>query len=548
MKNFKKLIPLLITILVGVLMGYFWLIPINIHVAGFWMECLMLVAVYILADSMVATYDKFFAKVQVEEPTMFRKDGKKSKLNRSFMKKYQLFLVVIVAIMAILLVGTFSGLPIWQASSYASQIGELQTGNFEEDLDLSDASNIITVDRDMAEKLGSRKLGEAKDLVSQFDLSNDFVQISRDEHPLRVSPLEYASFWRWLKHQRVGIPYYVEVDAIDGSSRLVETKKPIRYSKSEYFNRDVRRHLWLHYPTAYIDEITFEVDEEGNPFYVATEVGAKIGLFSGIDVVGIYTVDAVTGEIEHYDMASIPDWVDRAIPARIILSQINAYGMYQSGFWNTIFSQQGVVKHSDGYRYFIKDNDLYLYTGLTSVLSDESNIGFVLVNSRTKEVFRYDLGAATESSAQESAEGSVQEKGYRATFPLLLNVEEKPTYFLSLKDSGNLVKLYAFVDAENYQRVVIGETVQEAYQSYTGREAASSAEDIENKDFQGTINQLTTVVLNGETNVVFTLTGEEDIYFAPVSLSSKLAFLQVGDSVNGVASGTVVLSIDVSGK
>ena len=171
------------------------------------------------------------------------------------------------------------------------------------------------------------------------------------------------------------------------------------------------------------------------------------------EVVGIFVVDASSGDITRYSVADVPDWVDRVFPANMVMTQINYNGQYQGGYLNSVISKKGVIQNAQGYNYIVLNDDLYLYTGLTSVAADESNIGFVLVNSRTKESKRYNISTATEWSAMESAQGSVQEKGYISTFPLLFNMENKPVYQLSLKDDAGLIKMYAFVNATNYQKV-----------------------------------------------------------------------------------------------
>lgn len=537
-----RISSVVLTILFAFAVGYYYTIPLSIYSDELWYWTFLFFGFYFICDFVLLKRGRSFIGKNADHELL------------ALLKTFKISLIVIL-VLGILFGGSkLIAYPIFRAKDYASLLGEVKEGNFEKDLELSDASNLLTVDRKMAEKLGSRKVGEVNELVSQFEVSDDFVQVAKNNLPIRVSPLEYASFIRWLDNKD-GIPYYVEVDAITGVSKLVKTEQPMKYSKSEYFNRNVRRHLWLKHPTALIEEINFEVDEQGHPYYVATEVKANIGFFNGKDVIGVYIVDAITGEISHYEVGNVPDWVDRVYSAKLLEKQLNDYGQYQDGFLNSIGSKRGVVQVSEGYQYFVKDNDLFLYTGLTSVLSDESNIGFVLVNSRTKEVFRYDIGVATEFSAQESAEGSVQEKGYNATFPLLVNVESNPTYFLSLKDEAGLIKLYAFIDAQNYQKVSIGETVQIAYQKYTGNLGRTTSAipdstekpqpDIQEelKEFSGTIEQLSMVVLNGETHAAFKLKDQDTVYFAPVSLDPNLVFISVGKDVSGRANAHLVKQI-----
>lgn len=449
-----------------------------------------------------------------------------------------------------LLVGFLIGVPIFRSKDYATLITH-QEGDFYEDLSISDPSQIPTIDRDMAERLGSRKIGEVLDLVSQFNVSNEFTQIVYQGNSVRVSPLEYVNAWRWFSNRSEGIPHYVLVDMVTGEADLVDLDKTIRYSHSGLLNDDITRHIFLRYPTTLFERPAFEVDEEGHPYYIAPIVKRQFSFLGSKDVVGAFIVDATTGDIIKYDLEDIPDWVDRVFPADMVMAQINYNGQFQSGYWNSVITKRGVIQNAEGYNYLVMDDDLYLYTGLTSVSSDESNIGFLLVNSRTKESYRYNISTATEWSAMESAEGSVQEKEYQSTFPLLFNMNGKPVYQLSLKDSAGLIKLYAFVDALNYQRVGVGDTLQLAWNAYNGgaviiTDEDDSGEPVVTESVSGVISLIEAVVINGETTYYFTLDNNNEIvYTAKVSLYDRLPFLKAGDSIAIEVQSTDVKSIQV---
>lgn len=435
-----------------------------------------------------------------------------------------------------LLVSLVIGLPIFRSKSYANLI-TYQEGDFSEDMAVTNPSDIPTIDRDMAERLGSRKIGEVLDLVSQFNVSTEFTQIAYQGDSVRVSPLEYVNVWRWFSNRSEGIPHYVMVDMVTGEADLIDLEENIRYSHSGFLNDDIKRHIFLRYPTTLFEEPVFEIDEEGHPYYVAPIVKRQFSLLGPKNVVGAFVVDAATGEINRYKLEDIPEWADRIFPAEMVMAQINYNGQFQSGFWNSMITKRGVIQNAEGYNYIVIDDDLYLYTGLTSVASDESNIGFVLVNSRTKESQRYNISTATEWSAMDSAEGSVQEKDYRSTFPLLFNMNGKPVYQLSLKDSAGLIKLYAFVDALNYQRVGIGNSLNLAWQAYNGGEVVITDEDPilegEITTVSGAVDLLQAVVVNGETVYYLTLEGSEtDIYTVPVSLDKGLPFLESGTEIS----------------
>lgn len=510
--------------LVGlVVYWYFSLTPLTFQSGEFWLNGL----VYLLVSAIISM-------------TLNRNSTKVLQINASFL----------AVASVVLLIGLAMGSRIFRAQEYA-QLLQYTEGNFDEDLSRTDPSDIPTIDRDMAERLGSRKIGEVLDLVSQFNVSNEYTQISYQERSVRVSPLEYVNFFRWFINRKEGIHHYVLVDMVSGEADLVNLKEGLHYSHSGFFGDDITRHIFLHHPTVLFEKPVFELDEEGNPYYVAPIMERKLSFLGPKDVVGAFVVDAQTGEISRYSVEEVPDWVDRVYPANLVMSQINDNGRYQNGYWNSIITKRGVIQNAEGYNYIVLDDDLYLYTGLTSVSSDESNIGFVLVNSRTKEARRYNISTATEQSAMESAEGSVQEKEYQSTFPLLFNLNGKPVYQLSLKDEAGLIKLYAFVDALNYQRVGIGSSLQSAWAEYHDSTISSpSVEEAPEEDTQpvetitGEVSALQDVVVAGETTYYFTLNNKNEvIYIAPVSLNLQLPFMKVGDQVTIEAQGTRVVSI-----
>ena len=249
-------------------------------------------------------------------------------------------------------------------------------------------------------------------------------------------------------------------------------------------------------------------------------------------------VNAVTGESKYYDVGEAPEWIDQVYDADLILQQLVYNGKYRSGYWNSIFGQKGVLTPTEGYNYIALDDDVWLYTGMTSVVSDESNVGFVLVNMRTKETRYYTVPGAEEYSAMDSAEGQVQHLSYNATFPILLNIGNRPTYFMSLKDAAGLVKMYAFVDVQQYQIVGTGTSVQAAQEDYLNKLTADGQIDIQppeedTVEIKGTVTALSTAVVNG--NTVYYIRVDDGaqvrVITAAISLSSELPFLSVGDTI-----------------
>ena len=353
---------------------------------------------------------------------------------------------------------------------------------------------------------------------------------------MRVTPLVYADLFNWFANQKNGIPGYIQVDMVSQEAELVRLEQGIRYSPSEYLLRDLERHIRFQFPTKIFDSSSFEIDDEGMPYWITPTMTYRIGIWSGLDVEGAILTNAVTGESRYYKVEDVPTWVDVLYRADLILEQLGYNGRFQSGFWNSYFGQKGVLRTTDGYNYIANNDDVYLYTGMTSVTGDQSNVGFVLVNMRTKDTKFYSVPGAEENSAMSSAKGKVQHLNYNATFPILLNIRDRPTYFLSLKDAAGLVKMYAFVDVQQYQIVGIGDTVNAAMANFEsvlgGSEEAPVGEPV-----TGILQEILPVVVDGNTRYYFRLEGADTVYIADLSLSSRLPFLRPGDEVTVACSG-----------
>lgn len=447
----------------------------------------------------------------------------------------RLWLLVVLALVGL---GIFNS-PIFRAKDYAAVIS-VTDADFKSDFPETDISKLALLDRASAEKIGDTYLGTI-DKVSQFGISDDYRQITIGQQPFRVSPLEYKSFWKWLSNHQDGIGYYVKVNQTTGKAELAKLSKSMHYSDSEYLLNDTMRHLRLQYPTTIFGKPSFEVDDQGNPYYIATTYQPKFGLSSN-DPTGAIVLDAVTGESKEYSLADIPEWVDRVYSASNVISRVDDHYTYQNGFWNTIFSQTGVKHTTDSYNYISIGSDIYLYTGITSATADSSNLGFILVNMRTREITNYKLASATETAAQESAEGEVQEKGYQATAPSLVKLADTAYYLVSLKDDAGLVKSYALVDAEDYQQVTVNNDVANLISQVTGTDASSLAgltvtgtgeTNEESEVISGKVEALASQMIAGST--VYYIQSEGQIYKVKATEDStdSLPFIKVGDSFTG---------------
>lgn len=437
--------------------------------------------------------------------------------------------ILIIFMMA----ASLAGIQFFNATRYRDLI-LIENGDFSQDVAEINMSQIPVVDRDTATRLGSRKLGEMSELVSQFEIENDYTQINYKGSPYRVTPLSYADPIKWFYNQKKGLPAYITVNMVTQQTDLVWLESGMKYSPSEYFFRNIYRHMRFSYPTKIFETVSFEIDDSGTPYWVAPTIAYRIGWWSGKDIDGAILVNAITGESAFYEKDQVPQWIDQLYDSDLIITQLDDNGRFQNGYINSIFGQKNVRRTTYGYNYLALDDDVYLYTGMSSVTADQSNIGFVLVNLRTKATRFYTVPGATETSAMASAQGQVQHLKYTATFPLLLNISDRPTYFVSLKDDAGLVKMYAFVDVEQYQIVGTGATIDEARKNYR---TALNLEDVEigeptdTKEKSGTVDLVADTVIAGNTCYYFTLKGSDTVYAAYVTVHQSLPFLKSGDQI-----------------
>lgn len=527
----KKRVQLLAAVVsFFVLVNYYWmhLPPINLLSGDFWL--FMILILFLIAINLI------IASASNGLKSLF---GKKSKVKKvkdvtQYVSLFSrpirwIFLTILAISLGLGMISVFNG-KMFRAKSYANVI-KVKNADFKQDFPESNLSTLALLDRESAEKIGDTYLGTI-DKVSQFGISKDYRQITIGKQPFRVSPLEYKSFWKWLTNRQVGINYYVKVNQTTGKAELVKLKEAMKYSDSEYLFRDTKRHLRFLHPFTIFGEPSFEVDDQGNPYYVATTYAPKFGL-SSLDSNGAILLNAVTGKTKYYHLKDIPKWVDRVYSAENVLSRVNDHYTYQKGYWNTVFSQTGVKQTTDSYNYITIGSNIYLYTGITSATADASNLGFILVNMRTREVTNYQLASATEKSAMTSAEGEVQEKGYSATAPTLVKLNGKAYYLVSLKDGGSLVKSYALVDAEDYQQVTVNNDIETLISQFTDRDTSglslNSSTGKKAKIVSGQVDHLASQIISG-TTVYYILSGN-DIYKVRASKDTpdELPFLKIGD-------------------
>lgn len=521
----KTLINILITLLVGIIYFYVKLPAINLKDTAFYGMIFVMAIVYCALALLRSGRIKEASGV--------------GGFFRVIKKTCAIPAIICGVLILIFIVGNLISAPIFRASAYAD-ILTVREGDFTEEVAEISFDQIPMLDKDSAERLGNRKLGELSDMVSQFEVAPDYSQINFQGTPVRVTPLEYGDLIKWINNRGDGLPAYIMINMVTQNAEVVRLEEGMKYTTSEHFFRNLNRHLRFNYPTYMFGTAIFEVDEEGVPFRVCPRIVKTIGLFGGTDINGAVLVNAITGESSYYDSEDVPTWVDRVYSADLIVEQYDYYGTYRSGFFNSLLGQKGVTVTTDGYNYIAQDDDVYMYTGITSVSSDQSNIGFILANQRTKQTTFYPVAGATEASAQESAEGLVQDLGYTATFPLLTNIAGQPTYFMALKDSSNLVKSYAMVNVQYYQNAVTGATVEQCLANYREMLIQQNLADVEQvveTSDTGIIEDIRTAVIEGNSYYYFRLEGEDFYYIISAVDSEGIAILNAGDRVEILHSG-----------
>ena len=534
----RTLINLGVTLLFGLGYFYFELPALNFHAEEFYVFLFLLCAVYCVCAVLTSG---------------FQGEGVKGYLG--FVKKQcTIPFFVLVALIAAIVIGGLTSWVVIRAGSY-SKLLDVQTGDFAAEVEEISYDQIPMLDEDSAARLGSRVLGELSDMVSQFEILPSYTQINYQGRPVRVTSLAYGDLIKWFTNRSDGLPAYLIIDMVTQEAEVVRLDEGMKYTTAEHFGRYLPRHLRFHYPTFMFADPVFEIDEEGHPYWVCPRMVKTIGLFGGTDIQGAVLVDAVTGESQYYE--EVPSWVDHVYDADMIMEQYDYYGMYHNGFINSMFGQRDVTLTTDGYNYIAIGDDVYMYTGVTSVTSDQSNIGFILSNQRTKETHFYTIAGATERSAMDSAESQVQQMRYTATFPLLLNIADQPTYFMALKGNDGLVKMYAMVNVQQYNIVETGGTVAECEANYrrtladngliSDGEAEAAPSDQE--EVSGAIAEIRTAVLDGNSYYFLRLEGQDTFYAVNAAENPLAVILNAGDQVTiaytageggGILSGTSV--------
>ncbi|MGN0522551.1 MAG: CvpA family protein [Eubacterium sp.] len=526
----RILIAFLMTVVIGAAAYYMMLPAFNIHDSQMYIFIILLVVVFMVSFGLVCRANK---KIERKE----------------YVKKKSLVPLIIIAVIFVFMaVGYITGITLFRAESY-SQLMTVTDGNFDTDFEEISYDKVPRVDASRAYTLADQQLGSLSEYKSQYVVSSTSTQINYNNAPVRVAYLEYADVFKWFNNTKNGLPAYMMIDVVSQKVTAVNCidkfGEGIKYSPTELFNEKLIRHIRFQYPTYLLDTPNFEVKDDGSPFWITPVLDKTIGLFGGTDVKGAIITNALNGESQYYDIEQIRsdkslNWIDVVYSESLLIEQYNYYGKLQNGFWNSIIFQNDVNLASTGSGNIAMDDDVWVYTGVTSSESDSSNFGFILCNQRTKESRYYKNGGAMESAAQESAEDAVQNYGYRATFPILLGIEGQPTYFMSLYGDSNTVKGYAFVSLED--KTIVGTGLLDTAKSDAKALNNAVANYIDALKDKG--------ALEDDVNTEDILVDEKDIKSEENEKpeTAKTVTGEVTDIKNSVNDGNTVYYLQIDGK
>ena len=515
-----KAVAFVVVAAIAALYYYIELPAINIHSPGFWkfiifVMLIVTVEVWLMNHRKAAGGGRYRGNISAKE---FFSDFK----TQAGFVLFKTAFVCTVILVVLYVAGNILSSPVINASKY-QQLLKVETRNFTDDIKEVSYDKIPLLDKDSASIIGTRVMGTMVDMVSQYEVDDMYSQINYKEKPVRVTPLRYGNLIKWFTNHKNGIPAYIRIDMTTQEAECVRLTEGIKYSKSDHFSRYIYRHLRFAYPTYIFDDINFEIDDNGTPYWVCPVKKYNIGLFGGQTVGRVVLCNAVTGEMTDYSVDEVPTWVDKVYSAELLIGLYDYNGSLKHGFINSVLSQKDCLKTTDGYNYIALEDDVWVYTGITSVGQDNSNVGFVLMNQRTMETRYYEVSGAEEYSAMDSAKGRVQNLGYTATFPLIINISGQPTYFMALKDGAGLVKSYAMLNIEKYQNVAIGDSVLQCESNYikllkdNGIVEEQQPEVKETKKVKDIISKIMPVVIDGNTHMYIMLSQSDSIYEVDVS-------------------------------
>lgn len=516
MKNKFNILSIIITLISAFIIYFFFLPPLNVTSMSFWIYIIMVLGIYLVLS------------------TSTRIDLKGRIIGK--IRDIKILLISVIIIIVGIIGINFILSPLFNSKAFSERINvveDTEDSNFITEIKEVEFNSLPLLDKDSSSRLGDRVMGQMPELVSQFYVSDLYTQINYNNEITRVTPLEYNGLFKYLSNFKNGVKGYITVNSVNGEANLVKLDKGMKYMPSAYLMKDLDRHLRFSYPTKIFGQKYFEIDNEGNPYWI-TPTLKYTGIELREDVEGVIITNPIDGKSKYYKVGEVPTWIDHVYSSALIIEQVNDWGKYRNGFLNSIFGQKNVVMTTEGYNYTVMNDDVYLYTGITSVSSDESNLGFILTNLRTKETRFYSVPGAEEYSAMASAQGQVQQMNYISTFPLLINLNNRPTYLVSLKDNAGLVKMYGFIDVEDYQKVIVTDAskgIEVAASNYLNNVDLNIDESLlKQKTVQ--IKEITTAIMDGNT-YYYILDTNNNKYYVSINTNKKLLpFLKANDNIN----------------
>lgn len=515
-------IALVITIAIGVWINYLAMPAWNIRSEGLWWFVFVMAAiaaiVFAIAEAITNDLESFW--------TDFSCTG--------------VALIAVVIVLLAIIICALCSSKMFNANKYHNLIA-FEEGKFDLDIPkVSEKMQLPIVDISTARKVGDRTTGNIKN-ATWYEVDNEYNLIKYQDRYYRISELNYGDFWKYRKAKYSGIPGYVLVDVETQEAKYIELEEPIRYSPSGHFEYLLKRHLRDQYSSYMFSKSFFEIDEDGNAYYITGVERPTIGVFGGKEINSFIITNASTGENKEYKTEELPEWVDHAYSLSYLMEIADYHQEYINGYWNSLFAKTGInnttYMYGGGYynTAINADGEIVFYTGITPVNNTESNIGFILANTRTGKITYYSCAGAEETSAQDAAEGLVQNLGYKATFPTILNVDGQETYFMLLKDSAGLVQRYALANIKDYTKVVQAEKFEEAlklYREKLGTVEKDSKEETEKILKEGSIQEIYQAQIDGCTFYYFKIEGSTDLYMSSIKNSNKQVLLKVGDEIS----------------
>jgi hypothetical protein len=511
------------------LLYYFCLPAINVHSYGFWLYLTAVLSAFSLPWWNFGIRDII---ASVNNAKYSKKTREKYNLKYSFSRASVITLIVVMIPVAVIIVGSLISGVVFRARAYANVI-TVNEAVFNEDMpETTEITHIALMDTESAQVLGNKTLGALSKVISQYDVSDYYTQINFGGSPKKVSNLEYDDFFKWVANNSDGVPGMVMVDPVKSDAEYIEFTTAMKYVDSAYFAQDLQRKLRFEYPTKIFDSVSFEIDENKNPYYIVSCVKPRVGLFGAKDINEVIIFNPCDGTSTLYKLEETPAWVDIVCTGGLACEKFDWQGLYSGGFINSIIGNVGCKQTTDDYGYVALGDDVWYFTGVTSVTADKSNVGFMLSNARTGEYKFYPVIGAEEHSAMSAAEGQVQEKGYVASFPSLVNVSGQATYILVLKDDTGIVKLYALVNVENYSIVATG-TTQSAVMSAYKKLLQQNNIGIGNKNESKTVEvENVRLAMVSDVSTVYITATDGKVYKGYLEADESLILIRVGDTLN----------------